>query len=208
MSRLRLVLVAALTASLLAGGVTGVLAQSDDSVTPAAGVNADRVDGKHAVDSDAIKKHRANKLVATDEDGYLPPNILKPLWRLVQDVPAAFADGIDNGIVAMTVTQVVGAAAGVVAGGDVSATATCPAGSLPISGGFTASSYGVSFVSSFRTANGWVVAARNNADIAANITPIVYCMVTSPAGGFSIATQGGKGIRPATTERPPAPKRK
>jgi hypothetical protein len=70
-----------------------VAAQPADEVTPAAGINADRVDGKHAISATGKAKRRANKLVATNKQGLLPSNILRPLWSLLQGIPAVLADG-------------------------------------------------------------------------------------------------------------------
>ena len=58
-----------------------------------AGLNADTVDGRHAVSAKAKKKARANKLVATSQQGLLPSNILKPLWSLMVGIPPILADG-------------------------------------------------------------------------------------------------------------------
>ncbi|HSV39622.1 MAG TPA: hypothetical protein VLI04_12775 [Nocardioidaceae bacterium] len=41
------------------------------------GLNADQVDGKHAVGAKAPVAKRKNKLVATNKQGYLPDNIIK-----------------------------------------------------------------------------------------------------------------------------------
>ncbi len=70
------------------------LAQEDEpaAIEPAA-INADTVDGRHAVGSKASKAKRARKLVATDKRGFLPSNIVKPKWWTIQNKPAAFADG-------------------------------------------------------------------------------------------------------------------
>jgi hypothetical protein len=70
-----------------------VLAQPADEIGPAAGLDADTVDGKHAVAATNKVGKRANKLVATNRAGQLPSNILRPLWSLVQGIPAILADG-------------------------------------------------------------------------------------------------------------------
>lgn len=83
-----------LVLALLAGLMgTPVLAQPADEVSPAAGLDADTVDGKHAVAATNRVGRRANKLVATNRAGQLPSNILRPLWRLLQGIPAILADG-------------------------------------------------------------------------------------------------------------------
>jgi hypothetical protein len=103
--------VTAVIVSLLTLTVAGALAQSEPATTstyaPSAvsNINADRVDGKHAVGAKAKIPQRAGKLVATDKTGFLPRNIVKPLWPLIQNMPAGFADGIDDqGVTGVKVT--------------------------------------------------------------------------------------------------------
>ena len=81
-----------LLAIALVGSVAPASLAQDD-VSTSAGVNADRVDGKDAVSATGKKKARAGKLVATDTKGYLPSNILRPLWGLIQGLPGILADG-------------------------------------------------------------------------------------------------------------------
>ena len=87
--------VVALVVSTLTVTTMTVLAQEPQTVVPAAvsNINAHRVDGKHAVGAGASPADRAGKLVATNADGRLPSNILKPVWNLLQGVPADLADG-------------------------------------------------------------------------------------------------------------------
>jgi hypothetical protein len=70
----------ALVVGALAGATVSAVAQSDSEVIPSAvsPVNADKVDGKHAVSAGASRARRAGKLVATNAQGYLPNNILNP----------------------------------------------------------------------------------------------------------------------------------
>jgi len=49
--------------------------------SPAAAVDADKVDGKHAVGAGASAQERANKLVATNDEGLLPTDIVLPGWK-------------------------------------------------------------------------------------------------------------------------------
>jgi len=58
--------------------------------------NADSVDGQHAVKYSTKKSKRANKLVATNAAGVLPPNIIEPRWKHISGMPRGFADGVDN----------------------------------------------------------------------------------------------------------------
>ncbi len=79
----------------IAGATVGAVAQTDQTpAAPAAvsAINADRVDGRHAVGAGASKAARAGKLVATDQHGYLPSNIVKP-----------------SGVTAISVTNILGA---------------------------------------------------------------------------------------------------
>ncbi|MFO7532516.1 MAG: hypothetical protein R6W93_08640 [Candidatus Limnocylindrales bacterium] len=224
MSTYRPVLAALLVVSLVAGSSVAVAAQGDE-VTPAAGVNADRVDGKHAVSATGKAKQRAGKLVATNKQGLLPSNILRPIWSLIQGMPAAFADGqiafgeitgmpagfadgVDDGITGMTLTVVVGPNTNLATNANGTATATCPAGRVPVSGGHTASSFLVFNVSSFRSGNGWIVAARNTAATAQTLTPYVNCLATVPSTAVSIAKKTGE-IKAATAKnKPPVPKKR
>ena len=87
--------IAIATVMVMAIAPATMLAQEDESaaIEPAAGINADTVDGRHAVGSGASKAWRARKLVATNKRGLLPSNIVKPYWGAIKNKPAAFADG-------------------------------------------------------------------------------------------------------------------
>lgn len=63
---------------LITGLMAGLLVASGPQLARAAQqvVNADKVDGKHAVSAGASPKQRANKLVAADKRGRLPDNII------------------------------------------------------------------------------------------------------------------------------------
>lgn len=91
----------ALVVGSLAGVTASVLAQSpeEDVISPAAvsNINAHRVDGKHAVSAGTSPANRAGKLVATDKAGKLPSNIVDPFWGGIKNIPAGFADGVDDG---------------------------------------------------------------------------------------------------------------
>ena len=80
----------------LAGMTAGTMAQAPaetERITTPAGFNADKVDGKHAVRATKTLRLRAKKLVATDRTGFLPDNIVKPMWHLIKNKPAVLADG-------------------------------------------------------------------------------------------------------------------
>ena len=88
----------ALMIAALAGIPSGAVAQgdpADDPISPARvvrGLNADKLDGRHASRYTLSRAPRANKLVATNRLGMLPPNIVEPLWNLVRGKPAWLAD--------------------------------------------------------------------------------------------------------------------
>jgi hypothetical protein len=244
MSKLHAAIAATLVLSLLGSSSAAVMAQPADDVAPAAGVNADKVDGKNAVKATSNKSKRSGKLMAFSAQGYLPNNIIlkamdsdeldgldstafatlaalqspvgsvneadNPVnWNQLQNVPAGLADGTDNGITAMTFTQVVGTAVNLPASSNGTADATCPAGSVPVSGGHTASSYLVFNVSSFRTGAGWIVAARNTDAAAAHtLTAIVHCVTAVPATGISSISIAKKAaVKSAKSNKPPTPKK-
>ena len=73
--------IVALIVGTLAGASVSALAQEPEAVAPAgaSSINADRLDGRHAVGATAPRAARAGKLVATDAAGYLPANIVKNL---------------------------------------------------------------------------------------------------------------------------------
>jgi hypothetical protein len=82
----------------VAGATMSAVAQEDPAtttertITPA-GLNADKVDGKHAVRYTLNRNLRRNRLVATNRQGFLPPNIVRPGWNAIQGKPPTFADG-------------------------------------------------------------------------------------------------------------------
>jgi hypothetical protein len=64
----------------------------------------------------------------------------------------------------------------VAANGNGVAAVACPAGTAVVSGGGTASSFGVHMVTSFRSGNGWIVAYQNTTATARTITAIATCL--------------------------------
>ena len=78
----------------LAGVTAGTFAQAEPgAAAPAAKVvNADRVDGKHAVAYTNKRGVRAGKLVATNARGLLPSNIVQPYWGYIKNKPGILAD--------------------------------------------------------------------------------------------------------------------
>jgi hypothetical protein len=85
------------------------LAQEDERTITPAGLNADKVDGKHAVGYTNNRRLRRNKLVATNRRGFLPSNIVQPFWAYIQNMPPGFADGVDD----VGYTTFVGACGGI-----------------------------------------------------------------------------------------------
>lgn len=73
---------------------------------PAAGVNADTIDGRHAIGPTTDAKRRAGKLVATNAQGYLPNDIVLKARN------ADTLDGLDSPVFARSAA--LGSAAGAV----------------------------------------------------------------------------------------------
>jgi hypothetical protein len=64
----------------------------------------------------------------------------------------------------------------VTSGGFGSVTATCPAGSVVISGGGQPVLTGVQMTSSLKSGNGWLYQGRNTANLSSNMTAYAYCL--------------------------------
>ncbi len=75
-----------------------------------------------------------------------------------------------------TTQLVTGAATPISNNVGTSASAACPAGTQVLSGGGSASSFGVKMVSSFQSGNGWIVAYFNESGSAQTITAIATCL--------------------------------
>jgi len=162
------------------------LAQEDEpaAIEPAA-INADTVDGRHAVGAKAIKKQRANKLVATNKWGMLPGNIVKPRWSLIQGMPAGFKDGKDNrGVTQIEITQVF---ASVYVPGDATqgVTATCETGRV-VGAGFELGSQDLRINGSHPSGDSaWTVRATNDHPTSSSqLTVYAICLTTSPASAL------------------------
>jgi hypothetical protein len=209
----------ALVVGSLAGVSVSVLAQSPaqpapDAVTTA-GLNADTVDGKHAVSAINKKSQRRNKLVATDAKGLLPSNIVKPKWPLIQQKPAAFADGqigwnevvgipgpfadgVDNeGVTQVKVLTVKQAGSPIGAGLTGYVTVDCPGGFVVVGGGHDIDAGGYVTVNVFQSkavdADSWIVWAYNPSTAGGPTTLNAYatCMRAEPAGAV-IAAKGSE----------------
>jgi hypothetical protein len=158
-------------------------------------VNADRVDGKHAVGAGASRTTRAGKLVATNAAGLLPDNIVTPRWTCLQGVPAGFADGVDGeGISETTITRVESAQGVIPANGTGGAHADCPAGATLTGGGFFSQLDDAFQVIDSRpgTTTRWVVFARNTSDVNLSIRAYALCISVEPASALETAARGGR----------------
>jgi hypothetical protein len=194
-------LVALVVAALTAVSVSA-LAQSEPatdsttiSPTAVSNINADKVDGKHAVGAEATILKRRGKLVATDKTGFLPSNIVKPQWKLIKGKPAGFADGVDDGVTGLHVTQANGAKGAAFGPGDFgfAPLATCPAGSVIVGGGAAVS--GITNGSTLLVSrpdigtNGWTsLAQKDESGIGTSSTLQNYALCLSVESGGPITT--------------------
>ena len=159
------------------------------SIVPAvSNINANKVDGKHAVGAKASRAKRRGKLVATNRQGYLPSNIVKPAWHLILGVPAPFADGVDNeGITGLKLTTYTSTPLAVpLPGGPYAFDYSCPSGKL-MSGGYHNGFPSDVFVnSSFPlTPTTWRIWARSSSATSRVVYIWLNCMTTEPAGGIA-----------------------
>jgi hypothetical protein len=109
-------IVALVVAALTAVTVSAVAQSPAETPVSPAALNADTVDGLHAVKATKNTKARANKLVATNAKGFLPSNIVKA-------------------VTGVKVTRVAGPKSSPQADGVTFAYAYCPEGSLIVGGG-------------------------------------------------------------------------
>ena len=182
--------IVAVVVSLLTATAIGALAQERDGVGPAAvsSINADKVDGKHAVGSGASKAKRAGKLVATNGKGYLPKNIVNGLVTKVR---------------VTTVTDPLGDAAGTSA--FAFSSVQCPVGSVVVGGGyFINGTVGLQIYSSRATSERtWAVGGWNPAT-GGNVTlhATAQCLSTDPAGSVGSASTSRFGPSKLDVKRP------
>lgn len=176
-------------------------------ITPTAGLNADTVDRKHAVAATNNKAKRAKKLVATNQRGLLPANIVRPLWGLIQGIPAVLADGVvgwgevankpagfadgvdDVGVAKVRVLQLDGAQVKVGSGtGLAGFFLACPAGSVVVGGGYSTSLQVIESrpdgPSDPGDPWGWEVVVKRDADEAKPFSLRVSCIATDPPGAL------------------------
>jgi hypothetical protein len=167
--------------ALIVGGLAGVSAGAvaQTGQTPAgpaavSTINADRIDGRHAVSATASKAARAGKLVATDAQGYLPSNIVRA-----------------SGITAISITGTFGSTVSVAAGASGTPSATCPSGSKAIGGGFSQSGWDIKVTDSYRLGPGsWQALGWNQGSTAQDLAAYVICMSVQPDGAFTVTSRG------------------
>ncbi len=185
--------IAALIVGALAGATVGAVAQDEPTkAEPAAlsNINADKVDGRHAVGSGASKAKRAGKLVATNSKGYLPSNIVKPYWGAIKNKPAGFADGKDNAGVTSVTMQHVRINGGIPAGpgsyNDFNV--NCPAGYVVTGGGFDQAAGDIRIIdSSPNGSSSWYVHMLNLGASAREVSVYAICMNVTPRAKLTIA---------------------
>jgi hypothetical protein len=185
-------LVALFVAALTAVSVSA-LAQSEPATnstySPAAGLNADTVDHKHAVGFTNKAGARRNKLVATNKYGLLPSNIVKPLWGAIKNKPAGFADGVDDqGVTGVTVTRLSAADTIPASSGGSKFSPDCPSGSAVVGGGYYAQRAETTVPVSQAIGSAWYVFFENPIANPDDVTVFVQCLSVTP--GWSLTTAG------------------
>ena len=202
---MRQVLSTAITAFIVAAltAVTvSALAQdaptTERTISPAAvsNINAHRVDGKHAVGFTNKPLARRYKLVATNKQGLLPSNIVKPLWGAIKNKPAGFADGVDDGITGLKVTKVIGPT-GPICTADTYCTAqkaVCPSGSVMVGGGSAVNGVisDTALLQSYPMDDGWYGIAYRGPAATSSAFLINYalCLSIESGGPISVASKG------------------
>jgi len=135
-----------------------------DQVALAADGDADTVDGRDAVKFTENRDRRAGKLVAANHRGYLPSNIVKPYWGNIRNMPAGFADDVDDqGVVKLQVRIIESAPRTLTPGEAGSIKAVCDPGWYVVAGGFAGSDVLSVFQSYPSGKRAWRVTAENTA---------------------------------------------
>jgi hypothetical protein len=206
----------ALIIGALAGATMSGVAQEpsntdppDDRAFEVAGINADRVDGKHAIGSTYDSNLRKNKLVATNKQGLLPSNIVKPKWGLIRNKPGiladgqvgwgevnnkpgGFADGVDNaGVTGIKLTYVE-VKRTLAPGKDFADIAKCPTGAKVTGGGFYSGGvFGFEAIRSHPLSDlsGWASGGRNPTSSDMPVSTTAVCMQITPSGALTTATK-------------------
>jgi len=194
-------LVALIVAALTAVTVSA-LAQdaptTERTVSPAAvsNINAHRVDGKHAVGFTNKRLARRNKLVATNRQGFLPSNIVKPFWGAIKHKPAGFADGVDNeGVTGVTVVTTAAARTLAASATPTSFYLNCPAGLKATGGGFSLLAPTTRVLGATPFAGYYYLDLQNTVATADDFSMYVTCLTTD--GGASVASRLTRAARDA-----------
>ena len=106
-------------------------------------------------------------------------------WNAIPNIPAGFADGVDNeGVTAVKIKTVTSTTPETISYQDSSLDSVdCPAGFLAVGGGYVASSTTMNvYESKAFDANTWSVWAYNPGLFTATLTAQVTCMRAEPAG--------------------------
>jgi len=204
---MRQVLSTAITAMIVAA-LTAVsisaLAQdaprTERTVSPAAvaNINAHRVDGKHAVGYTNRRLARRNKLVATNRQGFLPSNIVKPLWGTIKHKPAGFADGVDDeGVTGVTLVTT-GDSRTLAASATTTFYLYCPSGQAS-GGGFDSVGASTRVLAATPFANYFYLSLQNTVATQDFFNMYVTCVTTD--GGASVASRLTRAAREARPGR-------
>jgi hypothetical protein len=118
-------------------------------------------------------------------------------WNAIPNIPAGFADGVDNeGVTSVRLTRVLGPVTTIPAGvGQFgSSMATCPAGQRATGGGFFSTPLNIFDLSQSTPVGnltGWFADGTNSsAADTINLTAYAVCASVEPAGAFTIAKRG------------------
>ena len=151
-------------------------------VVLAAEGDADTVDGRDAVKFTNNRNERAGKLVAANHRGYLPANIVKPYWGNIKNMPAGFADDVDDqGVVKLQVRIVQSAPRALAPGAAGSVRADCDPGWYVIAGGFDGPEALSVFQSYPAGERSWRVGAENTAVSSdAEVSAYAVCLIARP----------------------------
>jgi hypothetical protein len=145
---------------LIAAGAVGTPELANNAVTSAKlGPNAVPADGAGTDGSTKLATNSVNFLEIAN-DAVRSQNILNGQVRAAD--LGAIVQVTNSGAIAN--------------GANGSRTATCPAGTIVISGGGQPTLFGVEMTTSIRSGNGWLYQARNLSGAAATITAFAYCL--------------------------------
>jgi len=99
--------------------------------------------------------------------------------------PAIAADAVDAAQIKTgavhagelaTITEVTNSVGSIAAGDSATVVATCPPGTIVISGGTQPTFFGVEMTSSRKSGNGWQYQAKNNSAFSTTLTAYAYCL--------------------------------